>query len=328
LNLIQQSAPDLTEWRRCDHSAAVTRTYAIYERFVEDLIRAWLEELPRLVERYDDLDDNLRKNHRLGIGRLLTALDRRRFRKLTPHAVITGLYDGLTGAATYRLIPEAFLNSERNYHTDILAQTFASVGIDGILDWVSGHRFVTDFIRNHRDGTASLDSELRSFIGDRNEAAHGYIDEIMSAKLLRELVEFIRTLCAALREAVTAEVLRHLEKRGEAVNCGEITEHFKKAEAVVAVVHTGDLRVGDSLILSGKNLCRTAEVLSIQLDGIDTQEALVNAPTEIGLKLGSDVRTNLRIFVVKSPVGQVIRPGSETVEDQSLVDRAPPNPSD
>lgn len=48
--------PDEREWQIYDHCAVVTRLYAIYERFVEDLIAAWLENLPNIVNKYSDLE--------------------------------------------------------------------------------------------------------------------------------------------------------------------------------------------------------------------------------------------------------------------------------
>jgi MAE_28990/MAE_18760-like HEPN len=50
-----EGVPSELEWQVYDHCAVVTRLYAIYERFVEDLIAEWLELLPDIVTKYSDL---------------------------------------------------------------------------------------------------------------------------------------------------------------------------------------------------------------------------------------------------------------------------------
>ncbi|MEG3864034.1 MAE_28990/MAE_18760 family HEPN-like nuclease, partial [Microcoleus sp. herbarium12] len=67
------------EWRIYDRSAVVTRLYAIYERFVEDLISDWLRGMPDLVPRYSDLEEKIQNTHREGIGRLLIDIKKNRF---------------------------------------------------------------------------------------------------------------------------------------------------------------------------------------------------------------------------------------------------------
>jgi hypothetical protein len=54
---ISQDIPELTDWRVYHHCAVVTRLYAIYETFVEDLIEDWLILLPSLYSNYSELNE-------------------------------------------------------------------------------------------------------------------------------------------------------------------------------------------------------------------------------------------------------------------------------
>ena len=69
-----QDIPELTDGRVYDHCAVVTRLYAIYETFVEDLIRDWLILLPELYPNYLNLEESIRNTHQIGVGRLLIEL--------------------------------------------------------------------------------------------------------------------------------------------------------------------------------------------------------------------------------------------------------------
>ncbi|MCC3423801.1 MAG: hypothetical protein JGK12_07680 [Microcoleus sp. PH2017_01_SCD_O_A] len=100
------------EWEIYDRSAVVTRLYAIYERFVEDLISDWLRLLPDLVPRYSDLEEKIQNTHREGIGRLLIDIKKNRFQHLSVEKVVQGLSCGITDTGKYELLPDAFLLHE------------------------------------------------------------------------------------------------------------------------------------------------------------------------------------------------------------------------
>jgi hypothetical protein len=111
---IKQDVPQITAWRIYDHCAAVTKLYAIYENFVEDLVRDWLILLPQLCQNYDDLDERIKNTHKLGVGRLLIDLNKNRYEHLTVEDVVNGLFEGVNNKTNYELVAEAFLFHEQN----------------------------------------------------------------------------------------------------------------------------------------------------------------------------------------------------------------------
>lgn len=60
-----QDIPSLKEWRVYDHCSTITRLYAIYENFVENLISRWLGLLLGLFPRYSDLEERIRNTHQM-----------------------------------------------------------------------------------------------------------------------------------------------------------------------------------------------------------------------------------------------------------------------
>ena len=83
-----EGVPSEQEWLVYDRCAVVTRLYAIYERFVEDLIAEWLELLPDIVTEYSDLEKSIKDTHQIGVGRLLLDLKKKRFEHLSINEVI------------------------------------------------------------------------------------------------------------------------------------------------------------------------------------------------------------------------------------------------
>jgi hypothetical protein len=178
-----EGVPSELEWLVYDRCAVVTRLYAIYERFVEDLIAEWLELLPDIVTEYSDLEKSIKDTHQIGVGRLLLELKKKRFEHLSINEVIQGLFDGVTAKGKYKLIPDAFLLHEQNLRREVLEKLFADAGISNAWDWVNKHRTVKQFVEEVLGSQNTAEGELNELITYRNDAAHGSIvDDTVGTK--------------------------------------------------------------------------------------------------------------------------------------------------
>ncbi|HAG85686.1 MAG TPA: hypothetical protein DCL61_32255 [Cyanobacteria bacterium UBA12227] len=301
LALLIHDVPSERGWRIYDHCSTVTRLYAIYERFVEDLVTDWLQKLPDLFNHYSDLDEKIRATHRIGIGRLLLDLNKNRFQHLSIEEVIRGLFRGVTGDEDkYELVPDAFLLHEQNLRKEILEELLANAGIPNAWGWVQKHRTIKRFVEEVRANENTPEGELNTLISYRNDAAHGaIIDNSLGSNALLELCEFVETLCQALAELVTYQIIERQKSIGQAREIGRITEWFKKSNAAVVKVEETTLSVGSSLFLVGDAYCQLATIESIQINGIATDEVQTTSGMEVGLKFNVDARQNLRLYLVQ-----------------------------
>ena len=250
-NALIQDIPKATEWRVYDHCAVVTQLYAIYERFVEALITDWLLILPGLVPCYAELDERIQNTHQTGVGRLLIDLKKDRYKHLSNQKVIRGLFHGVNGEDEYELLTDAFLLHEQNLHKDILEKLLAGAGISNTWVWVDKHRAVKNFVEEISGTQDTAAGKLSLLISYRNDAAHGEpIDNFLGFEALLELCDFVESLCQALAELVTFQVIELKKTGGEVKVIGELTEWFKKPKAGIAKVNDiYSLLIGDSLYL-------------------------------------------------------------------------------
>jgi hypothetical protein len=110
LNKIFFEMPDEAQWRIYDRCSVVTRLYAIYENYVENLIREVLQSLPKIFVNYTDLDKSIQETYREGVGKILCDLNKSRYESLTISQVLQGIFMGVTAQNSYSLLPEAFLD--------------------------------------------------------------------------------------------------------------------------------------------------------------------------------------------------------------------------
>lgn len=302
LSTVFPEIPRLREWRIYDHCAVVTRLYAIYENFVEELISDWLIILPELYPRYSDLEETIRNNHREGIGKLLIELKKNRYEHLSPEKVMQGFFYGTTGEKKYELLPDAFLIQEQNLRQNTLVRLFANVGISNAWVWVEKHRAIKYFLEEIRGNQNTAEGELNEFISYRNDAAHGSPDNVLGASALLELCDFVDALSEALAELVTYQVIKCKESIGQMREVGKITEWFKKSDAGIAVVAEEiKLSVGNQLFLVNEetSCCYLVTINSIQIDENPVNDVQITTEMEVGLKFDLSAKKGLRLFQLK-----------------------------
>jgi hypothetical protein len=299
-----EEIPSKDEWRIYDRSAVVTRLYAIYERFVEDLISDWLRRMPDLVPRYSDLEEKIQNTHREGIGRLLIDLKKNRFQHLSVEKVVQGLSCGITDTGKYELLPDAFLLHEQNLRKEVLETVLKNAGIDQAWKWVINHKEIKYFVEEVRGSQNTAEGELKQLVDYRNKAAHGSTDEILGTQELLDLGDFVEALCKSLADLVTYNIILRQIDRGLVREIGKITEWFKKPQAGVAKVKEVTLTVEERVFLLLFNdelsYCYSAKIDSIQLNDISQDRVEITSEAEVGLKFDRDARIGLTIYVTSS----------------------------
>lgn len=301
LKLLQKDIPKTKEWRIYDHCSAVTKLYAIYENFVENLITDWLRLLPEIVLNYDDLEKEICNTHSYGVGRLLREKDKKRYEHLSLQEIVNGLYLGINKAEKYELLPEAFLFHEQNLRKNILEELLVNAGINNSWTWINRHKSMKNFIEEIRGGQNTVEGELNELISYRNDAAHGaLIDDFLGFDALLELSDFVESICQSLADLFTYKVIQKKEINGQAIKIGKITEWLKKPQAAIAIIADTSLAISSKVFLINENIayCQSAVVQSIQTQNKSVNDVKATDETEIGLKFDIDAKPGLDLYTL------------------------------
>lgn len=298
-----EGLPSKTEWRVYNHCATVTRLYAIYEGFVEELIKNWVQLLPEMFPVYSDLDNEIRNAHQIGVGKLLLELKKKknRFQHLSVENVVRGLLHGVTNEEKYELVSDAFLLHEQNLRKKVIDQLFSAAGIANAWVWVEKHRGIKHFVENVRGGENTPEGELEQLIEYRNEAAHrSVIDETLGESELLDLCDFVEALCEALAELVTFQAIARQIALGKAQEIGQITEWFKQRKAGVATVKEITLSVGQNLFLvnEASSYCQLAKIESIMINDVPQEQVMATSEQKVGLKFNIEGRKGLSLYIM------------------------------
>jgi hypothetical protein len=141
------------------------------------------------------------------------------------------------------------------------------------------------------------ENELKQFVQDRNDAAHGIVDEVLSVTRIIELSELVEALCVAICEMLSWQVVSRKKTNGGASTVGDVTEKFKNG-AVVVKMQNVEFGLGDTLYVCGAACCYPVIVKSIHLEDVPLDHMTVTAETEIGLMFDREVKKNRKLYRV------------------------------
>lgn len=275
---------DATSWRVIDHCTAITRSYALFEAFVSQLLREYLVFLAGAY-KMSDLGEKFIANYTRGIGRVLIDHDKVRYENIDVVTLIADATAALSDGNPYQIQPEAMLRFEQNLRMDEMRRIFSHCGLSGIEGWVTKHSAVESFFSAQSRLSDTAESELKQIVEYRNEAAHGDVDQVLGTEVLVEVAEFFEALLRSIADFVQYDTLRRAKEIGMAQVLGVISERFRE-DIVVAKIANASLEVGDVIYIYGKSVTMIGEIKSIQLDGVDFPAADITDEREVGLRLG------------------------------------------
>lgn len=291
---LRKCAPSAATWKVIDHCAAFTRLYAVYECFVFDLVKEWLRLLPELYRTYEALPPGVKDGHRTGVAEILARLGGDRYAHLSEEAIIRGIYRGLSNAGSYDLLSDAFLIDDQNLRRDALSKLMSRVGIPDSWKWVSEHYLTQRFMLEVRGDTETPESELRSFVQYRNEAAHGVVASVLGREEIGKIAEFVGILCTVLAELVSSRIVSRRVEIGTAAIIGQVIRQFRDNVIGVKTVAT-TLAVGDEVYAVRSNGCYAAQLLSIEVKHRGFLELRARDGEEVGMRLTLPVKAGAKL---------------------------------
>jgi hypothetical protein len=252
------------------------------------------------------LSQNLRVKHREGVAHILHYSDKwERYKSLSVVTMLEGLVAALSDRQPYFLLPDAFFTEDQNLRKERLESLFTSVGLKNPWGWIEKHHIMVDFIINYRGEANTVEKELLDFIRYRNDAAHGFTQEILGSEALLEICRFVLCMCWALTEYVRRTLLKcHLEL-GRAAEIGRVTEVYQQGRVIVAKMKVCKVCLDDRLYFVGNRRCPVATIRNLRDNDIDVSEIETADGQEVGFELDVPVKKKLRIVKLGGAAEQI-----------------------
>lgn len=293
--LLDQLAPGTNGWRLFDHCAAVSRIYAILERAICDLVTEYLQQMPNLFSQYGDLPEEIRNQHRIGTAHVLSKWgpEKSLYSNIPENMLSAGLADGLRGKS-FSLLAEAFLTDSDNFRSDTVNRVFSKVGFKNVFAAVKKNDDLVEFLSS-KSIDRGADEFLNDFVTLRNEAAHGDITDVASAKELINYSNFIELIYLSIARIVISRSIHLGIAADRHQQTGSVIKRFSNNIVGVRGLVEHRISKGDVLYAGSKYFDRI-KVIEVAVHGqiYDTLEVKENF--EFSLKLDRRLAEDIDII--------------------------------
>lgn len=290
--------------RRFDDAAFAVALYASFEKFVENLITAFVRLEAGRVE-YAALPQKLTEKHLSGTAELLWRgrLGEGRYIGMSSLGVVKNLFDCLSGVKPYALNEAVVVAHDANLRADVVDTAFGAVGIEKICDRacradavVHWHCAVQGLDTPPQEGVKRtvLEERLKNIVERRNQVAHrgGNPVDLLGVAAMSEAVAFVESFSRSIFGLVVGRYLEthHAASAGRidlALRAGD--KPLKNRTVVIVDKPAERLFVGQPVFVVAKSPgARWGRILSLRVDDADVQELDVNAvaPHGVGVGLG------------------------------------------
>lgn len=278
-------------------SSSVTRLYAIYERFVETLVSDFLDAIPEYCS-FAALPDAMRSEYRIGISHLLSRLDSPRYHHLNHENLIRWYHEALSAVTPYRFVPEALTRHDENLRLSVLSGMLSRVQATDLQGWLSHHSSITALYPDQTALWEQIESELKNFIQQRNDAAHGTLSELAGPDPLLRYCDLITALIESLSAYLYRQIVVGREAAGKAILLGRVDEIFAAHSASIVPLQPGrSLTLGQRIHVVGQWSCVEAVVESMRIEN-ETAFAVsaVGEVLEVGIVSSAAPRRGVSIY--------------------------------
>ncbi|NOU30779.1 MAG: hypothetical protein HOO96_23010 [Polyangiaceae bacterium] len=296
----------ITIRRRFDYAAFTVALYASFEKFVENLITAYVRLEARRVD-YAKLPQKLTDKHLTRTAELLwrRRVGEGRYVGMSELGVVRNLFACLSGAKPYVLNEAVVTAHDANLRAAEVDDVFGAVGIDNVCEracradaiiaWYCTDQAL-DMPPQGGVKRAVIEGRLKDIVERRNQVAHrgGNVDNLLGGEAMGGSVAFIESLATAIFGLVVARYLEthHANSASRielSLRAGE--SRLRAGKVVILDKPAQKLFVGQPVfVLMKTSGARWGRVQSLRIDGADVQEVASNANAPEGVGVGLDFK--------------------------------------
>lgn len=309
-NLVPESTSELlrisVDFRRkkiFEYNSYIISLYGLFERFLENILEDYLNEICKILKLYSKLPADLKKNLLSSNVDILRNLTNPKFNSISSSDFVQNLNKALSENKAVLNI-EAFQHHPYNFKQSIIAEYFGKIGIDGIAGSLKIYEPLKGILEQKYGNPAHIESDIIYKIIDdlaqrRNDVAHGVENvELLNVTIIKEYTEFLLAYCISLYNILLNERnmflfnetntnLTLISVIDHSIVCGSVeTISFSNSDHLIIEKPVGNFPQYELL-----------SIQDIQIDKISHQNLNVIEKTDIGIRIEGYAKNNYKFKI-------------------------------
>jgi hypothetical protein len=292
--------------RRFDYAAFAVALYASFEKFVENLVAAYIRLESRRVQ-YSALPQKMTDKHLTGTAELLWRghIGEGRYAGLSELGVIKNLFECLNGTIPYTLNEAVVVAHDANLRASEIDAVFGAAGIEQVCDRVRKADALVDWYCTAtgldtppQDGVKRtvIEERLKEIVERRNQVAHrgGNPIDLLGVDAMNEAIGFIEGFSKSIFALVVGRYLEaHHATSAKRVDLvlRQGDGPFKNRTIVVVEKPAQRLFIGQPVFVVLESAgARWGRIQSLRIDDTDVEAVEPDAAAPQGVGVGLDFK--------------------------------------
>lgn len=288
-----------------NYNSVIISLYGSFEKFIENSIVGYIEEINEIIEEYKKLPEIITKNHLLLSLSLINKIEQVKYNgPLRKELVIENLHTCINTLDEYKLNKEAFSQHSANFRIQVIDENFKQIDVVELSKKILKEQCFKTYLINCK-GVSSESTNLsikenlkpiNELAELRNYVAHGVDSDIMDNQILLDYVEFFKYYSQSVIKILEENLLfRKVEFHG--LKLGHITDVFKGGQIVCFATNGHKIFRGQKIIGINSVNIKTSIIKSIHVD--DEEKDFVEGDNiEIGIEIEEKFGKNFNLYVL------------------------------
>lgn len=239
-----------------EYRANVVSLYGAFERYIEELIKEYVNEIKGICVSYQNLDERIRKGYVDKWKNLHSNLIKGHTKYvLTEEKMVRNMHDTIIGNSS-GIMAECYIPIGGNYRHKTICDIMTDLGASNIQTSLVKYEPLKKYIEdNGLGGTEEsiLFHEIENLVERRNEVAHGAKDDLLSDGEFNVMMNFVVIYVTALNNYMNDELLRVEWDVKNGLSPYKPMNVYKGGKVPAFKVNNITIRQGDNVLVKWPN---------------------------------------------------------------------------
>ncbi|MCD0489673.1 hypothetical protein LPB86_15635 [Pedobacter sp. MC2016-14] len=293
-----------TEKRKFNYNTFIISLYGEFERFIEDIIVAYLEEVLKIIDNYNLLPKKIIDNHfLLSLELLKKVIEPKYGGSETKENALKNLNDCLSASTPFSLNTRAFALHSANFKHTVISEHFSKLEVENINLKIAKDRILKTFVEDYNGLSAGVEVApdvsfflLNDLVARRNEVAHGNFSTLLSNSEMKNYVLFFEKYCNSLVKVLNNETLK-LICEFKAKLIGPVDKCFDDGKIVCFFSNNVGFKLNDVIIGKNSHEMVQSQIIEIKVDDNNVVEVKDDSNYDVGIKVTIPFKENYELLL-------------------------------